>query len=508
MQTISKSEVSNIIKAKIENSNNDLNVSNTGVVIEVSDGISRIYGLKNVMASELVEFDDGKKTLGIALNLEEDNVGVVILGDYTQIKEGMSVRATGEIASTPVGEHLIGRIIDPTGAPLDGKGDINKSKTRPIERIAPGIITRKSVCEPLQTGLTAIDALTPIGRGQRELIIGDRQTGKTAIAVDTIINQKNENVICIYVAIGQKKSTVAKLAKTLEEFGAMDYTIIVSASADESAPLQYIAPYAGCAIAEEFLEEGKHCLIIYDDLTKHAQAYRSMSLLLKRPSGREAYPGDVFYLHSRLLERACKLSDELGGGSITALPIIETQAGDVSAYIPTNVISITDGQIFLETNLFNAGQRPAINAGISVSRVGGAAQTKAIKQVAGQLRLDLAQYRELAAFAQFASDLDAATKAQLLKGEKLTQILIQPQYKPLSVAKQVSILFAGNEGFLDDIKDTEIQEYKNQWFEYFSSNLTELEEKLNAGSKLEDADMAQLREHLETFTNTIFKNQD
>ena len=506
MQAISASEISNIIKSKIENYNNGLEVSNTGTVIEVGDGISRIYGLKNVMSSELVEFDDGKGTLGIALNLEEDNVGVVILGDYTQIKEGMNVKATGKIASTPVGDALIGRIVDPTGIPLDGKGEIKTDKTRPIERIAPGIISRKSVHQPLQTGLTAIDALTPIGRGQRELIIGDRQTGKTAIALDTIINQKNEDVICIYVAIGQKKSTVAQLAKTLEEAGAMDYTIIVSASADDSAPLQYIAPYAGCAMAEEFLDQGRHALIIYDDLTKHAQAYRSMSLLLKRPSGREAYPGDVFYLHSRLLERACKLSDELGGGSITALPIIETQAGDVSAYIPTNVISITDGQIFLETNLFNAGQRPAINAGISVSRVGGAAQTKGIKQVAGQLRLDLAQYRELEAFAQFASDLDAATKAQLLKGEKLTQILIQPQYKPLSAAKQVSILFAGNEGFLDNVENSRIQEYKDKWFEYFSSNLSDLEKRLNEGAKLEDDDKKLLCEHLETFTSSIFNS--
>ncbi len=504
-QTISASEISNIIRAKIENYHSGLEVSNTGTVIEVGDGISRVFGLKNVMSSELVEFDDGKGTLGIALNLEEDNVGVVILGDYTQIKEGMAVKTTGRIASVPVGDALVGRIVDPTGTPLDGKGEIRTDKTRPIERIAPGIISRKSVHQPLQTGLTAIDALTPIGRGQRELIIGDRQTGKTAIALDAIINQKNEDVICIYVAIGQKKSTVAQLAKTLEEHGAMDYTIIVSASADESAPLQYVAPYAGCAMAEEFLEQGRHALIIYDDLTKHAQAYRSMSLLLKRPSGREAYPGDVFYLHSRLLERACKLSDELGAGSITALPIIETQAGDVSAYIPTNVISITDGQIFLESNLFNAGQRPAINAGISVSRVGGAAQTKGIKQVAGQLRLDLAQYRELEAFAQFASDLDAATKAQLLKGEKLTQILIQPQYKPLSVAKQVSILFAGNEGFLDDVENAKIQDYKEQWFEYFSSNLTELEHKLNAGAKLEDEDKKQLCEHLKIFTETIFK---
>jgi len=505
MQAISASEVSDIIKSKIDNYSSKLEAANTGVVIEVGDGISRIYGLNDVMASELVEFEDGKGTLGIALNLEEDNVGVVILGDYTQIKEGMNVKATGRIASVPVGDELIGRIVDPTGAPLDGKGEIRVEKTRPIERVAPGIITRKSVHEPLQTGLTAIDALTPIGRGQRELIIGDRQTGKTAIALDTIINQKNEDVICIYVAIGQKKSTVAQLAKTLEDNGAMDYTIIVSASADESAPLQYIAPYAGCAMAEEFLEQGRHALIIYDDLTKHAQAYRSMSLLLKRPAGREAYPGDVFYLHSRLLERACKLSDELGGGSITALPIIETQAGDVSAYIPTNVISITDGQIFLETDLFNAGQRPAINAGISVSRVGGAAQTKGIKQVAGQLRLDLAQYRELEAFSQFASDLDAATKAQLLKGEKLTKILIQPQYKPLSTAKQISILFAGNEGYLDDVDNSDIQSFKDMWFEYFSSNLSELESKLNKGEKLNDEDMKTLKDNLETFKKTVFK---
>ena len=502
--TIDPSEISRIIQSKIENYKDKLDIADVGTVIEIGDGISRVYGLKNVMSNELVEFADGKGTLGIALNLEEDNVGVVVLGDYTAIQEGMQVKTTGKIASIPVGEGLIGRIIDPTGIPLDNKGELHFDKTRPVERVAPGIITRKSVCEPLQTGITAIDALTPIGRGQRELIIGDRQTGKTAIAIDTIINQKNENVICIYVAIGQKKSTIAQLAKTLEEKGAMEYTIIVSASADNSAPLQYVAPYAGCAIAEEFLEQGRHCLIIYDDLTKHAQAYRSMSLLLKRPSGREAYPGDVFYLHSRLLERACKLSDELGGGSITALPIIETQAGDVSAYIPTNVISITDGQIFLETNLFNSGQRPAINVGISVSRVGGSAQTKCIKQVAGQLRLDLAQYRELEAFAQFASDLDAATKAQLLKGEKLTQILIQPQYSPLSVAQQVTILFAGNNGFLDEIKNSEISEYKKQWFSYFSSNMAELEIRLNNGEKLSDEDKEELCTHLTNFNQNIF----
>ena len=505
MVAIKPDEISSIIREKIQNFDTLSEVSNVGTVLEISDGISRIYGLKHVMSSELVEFQDGEGTLGITLNLEEDNVGVVILGEYTKIKEGMQVKSTGKIASIPVGDGLIGRIIDPTGKPLDGKGDIEYTKTRPIERVAPGIITRKSVHQPLQTGLSAIDALTPIGRGQRELIIGDRQTGKTAIATDTILNQKGQDVICIYVAIGQKTSTVAQLAKTLEERGAMDYSIIVSAAANESAPLQYIAPFAGCAIGEEFLEQGKHVLIVYDDLTKHAQAYRAMSLLLRRPPGREAYPGDVFYLHSRLLERACKLSDELGGGSITALPIIETQAGDVSAYIPTNVISITDGQIFLESNLFNAGQRPAINAGISVSRVGGAAQTKGIKQVAGQLRLDLAQYRELAAFAQFASDLDPSTRAQLLKGEKLTQILIQPQYNPLSVSEQVTILFAGNEGFLDDVENKDIQEFKKQWFEYFGANMNDLSEKLNQGAALDDNDKENLRKNLKNFKENIFK---
>ena len=474
MVTINPDEITSIIKEKLQNYESKVEIANVGTVLEVADGISRIYGLSDAMSSELVEFDDGKGTLGIVLNLEEDNVGVVILGDYTHIKEGMTVRTTGKIASVPVGEGLLGRIIDPTGVPVDGRGDIHCDKIRAVERVAPGIVTRKSVFEPLQTGLTAIDALTPIGRGQRELIIGDRQTGKTAIAIDTIINQKGKDVICIYVAIGQKTSTVALLAKTLENYGAMDYSIIVSAPANESAPMQYIAPFAGCAIAEEFMEQGKHVLIIYDDLSKHAQAYRAMSLLLKRPSGREAYPGDVFYLHSRLLERACKLNDELGGGSITALPIIETQAGDVSAYIPTNVISITDGQIFLESNLFNAGTRPAINAGISVSRVGGAAQTKGIKQVAGKLRLDLAQYRELEAFAQFASDLDKATKDQLTRGEKLTEVLKQAQYAPLSVAEQISILFAANEGILDDIENVKIKNFKQGWFDYFNANMKNL----------------------------------
>ena len=457
MAVINPDEISSILKENIRNYEAKAEVSNIGSVLEVGDGIARIYGLRNVMSNELVEFEDGKGTLGITLNLEEDNVGVVILGDYIHIKEGMTVKTTGRISSVPVGDALIGRIVNPTGRPIDGKGEIITDKTRPIERVAPGIVARKSVHQPLQTGLTAIDALTPIGRGQRELIIGDRQTGKTAIAIDTILNQKGGDVICIYVAIGQKASTVAQLAKTLEKHGAMDYSIIVSATANEPAPLQYIAPFAGVAIAEEFMEQGKHVLIVYDDLTKHAQAYRAMSLLLKRPPGREAYPGDVFYLHSRLLERAVKLNDELGGGSITALPIIETQAGDVSAYIPTNVISITDGQIFLETALFNSGVRPAINAGISVSRVGGAAQTKGIKQVAGKLRLDLAQFRELEAFAQFASDLDAATKKQLLRGQKLTEVLKQPQYKPLTVAQQVTILFAANEGFLDEVDNKKIQ---------------------------------------------------
>lgn len=497
MAVIKPDEISSIIKSKIEKYESQTEISNIGSVLEVGDGIARIYGLRNVMSNELVEFQDGKGTLGITLNLEEDNVGVVILGEYQHIREGMMVKTTGRIASVPVGDGLIGRIVSPTGQAIDGKGDIVSNKTRPVERVAPGIVARKSVHQPLQTGLTAIDALTPIGRGQRELIIGDRQTGKTAIAIDTIINQKGQDVICVYVAIGQKASTVAQLAKKLEEHGAMEYSIIVSATANESAPLQYIAPFAGCTMAEEFMEQGKHVLIIYDDLTKHAQAYRAMSLLLRRPPGREAYPGDVFYLHSRLLERAVKLNDELGAGSITALPIIETQAGDVSAYIPTNVISITDGQIFLESGLFNSGIRPAINPGISVSRVGGAAQTKGIKQVAGKLRLDLAQFRELEAFAQFASDLDKSTKQQLLRGQKLTEVLKQPQYKPLSVAEQISILYAANEGLLDEV--TDIITFKKDWFDYFNANLTDLVKKLNDGAALSDEDKDALNNALAKF---------
>ncbi len=503
MTVIKPDEISSIIKSKIENFELKTEVSNTGSVINISDGIASVYGLRNVMYSELVVFDDGQDTLGITMNLNEDSVGIVVLGDYTKIKEGMTVKTTGRIAEVPVGDGLIGRIISPTGKAIDGKGEIEYSKTRPIERVAPGIVTRKSVHQPLQTGLTAIDALTPIGRGQRELIIGDRQTGKTAIAIDTIINQKGQNVICIYVAIGQKASTVAQIAKTLDEYGAMEYSIIVSATANEAAPLQYIAPFAGVAIGEEFMDEGKDVLIIYDDLSKHAQAYRAMSLLLKRPPGREAYPGDVFYLHSRLLERAVKLNDELGGGSITALPIIETQAGDVSAYIPTNVISITDGQIFLESNYFNSGIRPAINAGISVSRVGGNAQTKGIKQVAGQLRLDLAQYRELEAFAQFASDLDQTTKNQLIRGEKITEVLIQPQYKPLSVAEQITVLYAANNGYLDDIKNTDVQSFKNDLCNYVKGNLSGLMEGLNKGNAISDDDKKALDEAISTFKKTF-----
>lgn len=470
MVLIKPDEISSIIKSKIENYESQTEIANTGKVIEVGDGIARIYGLQNVMSNELIVFEDGRDTLGITLNLDEDNVGVVILGEYTQIKEGMTVKTTGRIASVPVGYGLIGRIIDPTGKPLDGKGEYEYSKTRPIERVAPGIVTRKSVHQPLQTGLTAIDALTPIGRGQRELIIGDRQTGKTAIAIDTIINQKGKNVICIYVAIGQKASTVAQLAKVLEEHGAMEYSIIVSATANESAPLQYIAPFAGVAIGEEFMEEGKDVLIVYDDLSKHAQAYRAMSLLLKRPPGREAYPGDVFYLHSRLLERAVKLNDELGGGSITALPIIETQAGDVSAYIPTNVISITDGQIFLETDLFNQGFRPAINVGISVSRVGGSAQIKSMKKVAGTLKIDQAQYRELEAFSKFSSDMDPVTAMAIDRGRKNNQLLIQPQYSPMPVGEQIAILYCGTHSLMRDIPISKVRAFQDAFLTNMRAN--------------------------------------
>ena len=442
-------EITAIIKQQIQDYDVDLNVDDVGTVLDVGDGIAHIYGLERAMAGELLELPHG--VYGLVLNLELDNVGAVLLGDDFLIKEGDEVRRTGKIMDVPVGDALIGRVVNPLGQPIDGKGAIQATERRPVEHPAPGIADRQSVNEPLQTGLKAIDAMVPIGRGQRELIIGDRGTGKTAIALDTIINQKGKNVICIYVAIGQKESTVARVVQKLEETGALEYTIVVSASASTGAPLQYIAPYAGVAMGEYFMYKGKHVLCVYDDLTKQAAAYRAMSLLLRRPPGREAYPGDVFYLHSRLLERAAKLSPELGGGSITALPIIETQAGDVSAYIPTNVISITDGQIFLGTDMFYSGIRPAVDVGLSVSRVGGSAQTKAMKQVAGQLRLDLAQYRELAAFAQFGSDLDAATKAQLDRGERLTEMLKQGQYEPMSVAEMVINLYAGTKGYLANI---------------------------------------------------------
>jgi F-type H+-transporting ATPase subunit alpha len=449
MVSIRPDEISSIIRQQIESYTQQVQVSNVGTVLQVGDGTARIYGLDNVMAGELVEFEDG--TVGIALNLEEDNVGAVLMGDGFGIQEGSSVKATGRIAQVPVGEAMIGRVLDALGRPIDGKGDIQTSESRLLESPAPGIVARKSVCEPMQSGITAIDAMIPVGRGQRELIIGDRQTGKTAVAVDTIINQKGEDVICVYVAIGQKASTVAQVVATLEEKGAMDYTIVVAANANDPATLQYLAPYTGAAMAEYFMYKGKATLVVYDDLSKQAQAYRQMALLLRRPPGREAYPGDVFYLHSRLLERAAKLNDELGGGSMTALPIIETQAGDVSAYIPTNVISITDGQIFLSSDLFNSGFRPAINAGISVSRVGSAAQTKAMKQVAGKLKLELAQFAELEAFSQFASDLDAATQSQLARGQRLRQILKQPQNFPLAVWEQVATVYAGLNGYIDDV---------------------------------------------------------
>ena len=459
MVNIRPDEISNIIRQQIDKYNQDLQVANIGTVLQVSDGIARVYGLDEVMAGELLQFEDQDQTIGIALNLESDNVGVVLMGDGRNILEGSSVKSTGQIAQIPVGEGFLGRVVNPLAKPIDAKGTPETLDTRLIESYAPGIIGRQSVCEPLQTGITAIDAMIPIGRGQRELIIGDRQTGKTAVALDTIINQKDQDVICVYVAIGQKASSVAQVVSTLEEKGALEYTIIVAANADDPATLQYIAPYTGAALAEYFMYKGKATLVIYDDLTKQAQAYRQMSLLLRRPPGREAYPGDVFYLHSRLLERAAKLNNDLGAGSMTALPIIETQAGDVSAYIPTNVISITDGQIFLSGDLFNSGIRPAINVGISVSRVGSAAQIKAMKQVAGKLKLELAQFAELEAFSQFASDLDKATQNQLSRGQRLREILKQSQNSPLLVEDQVAMIYAGINGYLDDIELSKVNEF-------------------------------------------------
>ena len=469
MTKIKPEEISNIIRQQIESYNQEMNVASIGTVLQVGDGIARVYGLERVMAGELLEFEDG--TIGIALNLESDNVGAVLMGDGLSIQEGSSVKGTGKIAQIPVGDAFLGRVVDALANPIDGKGDIASTDSRLIEAMAPGIISRRSVYEPLQTGLVSVDSMIPIGRGQRELIIGDRQTGKTAVATDTILNQKGKNVVCVYVAVGQKAATVAQIVNTLEEKNSMDYTIIVAANADSPATLQYLAPYTGAALAEYFMYSNRHTLVIYDDLSKQAQAYRQMSLLLRRPPGREAYPGDVFYLHSRLLERAAKLSDELGEGSMTALPIIETQAGDVSAYIPTNVISITDGQIFLSADIFNAGMRPAINIGISVSRVGSAAQVKAMKKVAGKLKLELAQFAELEAFSQFASDLDAETQAQLQRGQRLRELLKQPQSAPYEVEEQVAMIYAGTNGYLDTVPVEQVRPYLASLLKYLADEM-------------------------------------
>lgn len=490
-------EISAVIKEQIKNYKNELKISNFGTVIQVGDGIARVYGLESCMAGELLEFPND--IYGMALNLEEDNVGAVIMGSDHEIKEGDIVKPTGRVVEVPVGNELIGRVVNPLGQPIDGKGQIKTDKFRPVENAAPGVLQRKSVNEPLQTGIKAIDSMIPIGKGQRELIIGDRQTGKTAIAIDSIINQKGKDVICIYVAIGQKKSTVAQLVQTLENKGAMEYTIVVSATASDVAPLQYIAPYAGCAMGEEFMYNGKHVLIVYDDLSKHAVAYRAMSLLLRRPPGREAYPGDVFYLHSRLLERAAKLSDELGGGSITALPIIETQAGDVSAYIPTNVISITDGQIFLETELFFTGQRPAVNAGISVSRVGGNAQIKAMKSVANKIKLELAQYRELASFSQFGSDVDKDTRDRLNHGCILMEILKQGQYVPLEVSDQVMVIYAATNNYLADIPVEEIKTFEKDFIDYMRTQNPEIGKSIAETGKLSSETEERLKDAIDKF---------
>lgn len=497
-------EISAVIKKQIRNYQSRLEVSDIGTVIQVGDGIVRIHGLEKAIAGELLEFPGG--VFGMVLNLEEDNIGAVLLGSDEGIKEGDTVKSTGRVVEVPVGDGLIGRVVNALGQPIDGKGPIASSKYRPVERVAPGVIERKSVDTPLQTGIKAIDSMVPIGRGQRELIIGDRQTGKTAIAIDTVINQKGQNVLCIYVAIGQKASTVAQLVRTLEENGAMDYTTIVSSTASELAPLQYIAPYAGCSIGEEWMEEGKEVLIIYDDLSKHAVAYRAMSLLLRRPPGREAYPGDVFYLHSRLLERAAKLSDENGGGSLTALPIIETQAGDVSAYIPTNVISITDGQIYLETELFNAGVRPAINPGLSVSRVGGAAQIKAMKKIAGPIRVELAQYRDLASFAQFGSELDKTTRDSLAQGERIVEVLKQPQYRPMSVEHQVLILFAVTRKYLIDIEISDIGRFEKEFLEFIDTKYSDIIETIKSKKEIDEELEKQIDGAIKEFKSS-FKNE-
>jgi F-type H+-transporting ATPase subunit alpha len=495
-------EITSIIKKQIESFETSVQLEEVGEVVQVGDGIARVYGLDKVMAGELVEFPGG--LMGLAMNLEEDNVGCVLFGEDTHVKEGDAAKRTGRIMEIPVGEEMLGRVINPLGQPIDGKGPIKAAKNMPIERKALGVVQRQPVKEPLQTGIKAIDSMIPIGRGQRELIIGDRQTGKTAVVIDTIINQKNSGVFCIYVAIGQKASSVAKVAKILEDAGAMDYTVVIAATAGDPAPLQYISPYSGATIGEFFRDNGKHALVIYDDLSKHAWAYRQLSLLLRRPPAREAYPGDVFYLHSRLLERAAKLNDELGGGSLTALPIIETQAGDVSAYIPTNVISITDGQIYLESDLFYAGVRPAINVGLSVSRVGGNAQIKAMKQVAGRLRLDLAQYRELEAFAKFGSDLDKATLAQITRGQRMVEILKQNQYEPLSVEKQISIIFLGVNGYLDSVPVEQITRLEREYHQFLETNyaslLKSIAEKKNIDDNLREKMKKAADEFMKLFT--------
>jgi hypothetical protein len=501
---IKADEISTIIKERIENFDLSVDVEETGKVISVADGVANVYGLKNVMAGEMVEFESGEK--GMALNLEDSSVGIVILGKTSGITEGSSVKRLKKLLRVPVGDALIGRVVNSLGEPIDAKGPIEATESRFVEEKAKGIMARKSVHEPLQTGIKAIDALVPIGRGQRELIIGDRQTGKTTVAIDTIINQKGQDVICIYVAIGQKKSTVAQVVKKLEEYGAMDYTIVVNAGASDAAALQYLAPYAGVTMGEYFRDNSRHALIIYDDLSKHAVAYREMSLILRRPPGREAYPGDVFYLHSRLLERASKLNDALGAGSLTALPIIETQAGDVSAYIPTNVISITDGQIFLESDLFNSGIRPAINVGLSVSRVGGAAQIKAIKQVSGTLRLDLAQYRELQAFAQFASDLDESSRKQLERGQKMVEVLKQPPYSPLPVENQVVIIFAGAKGYLDDVATANVTKFEAELYPYIEAKYPEIFEQIRTKKVLDKEVEEILHKALKDFKATFAAN--
>ena len=497
MAQISADEIARVLRGEIENYEQAVNVSETGSVISVGDGIARIYGLEKVMAGEMIEFPHN--VTGIALNLEEDQVGTVLLGEYQEIKEGDEVRRTGRIMAVPVGEALIGRVVNALGEPIDGKGPIATKETHPVEVIAPGVVDRMPVKEPLQTGIKAIDSMIPIGRGQRELIIGDRQTGKTAVALDTILNQRGGDVVCIYVAIGQKRSTVAQVVKTLEDAGAMEYTIVVAATASDPAPMQYIAPYSGCSMGEYFRDSGRHALLIYDDLSKHAAAYREISLLLRRPPGREAYPGDVFYLHSRLLERAAKLNKEKGGGSLTALPIIETQAGDISAYIPTNVISITDGQIFLIADLFNSNVRPAVDVGLSVSRVGGSAQIKAMRQVAGSLRLDLAQFRELAAFAQFGSELDKASQQQINRGRRLTEILKQPQYTPLPVEKQVLIIFAGTSGLLDDLPVEHCKAFEEELFKFVENSKPGLLQQIREKKTLDDALKNEMKVLLEDF---------